>query len=191
VLRRIAKQAVTGRVPLPRRQGDRAWALPGVGRGDLRGAVGIVPEAATADLDGTEDGLEGVRGRATAGELSTVLAVPLGHDELGVGALDGLREQAAFEQLAPPFDPRFEASGAIGILLGQGPFQAELGPKDQAIILDLDLGGGGRSLKLLRGTPEDALRRRGGVAMRALLSNPYQIFPIRPQTGDRQGTFSS
>jgi len=77
-----------------------------------------------------------------------------GQDELGVGAFDGLLEQAAFEHLAAAFDARFEASGEIGVLLGQGQFEADLGLKDQSPVLDLDCLGGDRSLKL-----------RGGVRM--------------------------
>ena len=117
-------------------------------------------------------------------------AVPLGQDEFGVGLFDGVLEEAAFEHLAAAFDARFEASGEVGILLGHGQFQAELGLKDQALVLDLDWLGGDRSLKLLRGTHGDVLRWRGGVAMRALLPIPSQILQIRAQTGDRQAIFS-
>jgi hypothetical protein len=39
-------------------------------------------------------------------------------------------EQAAFEHLAAAFDARFEAPGEVGIVLGPGQFQAELGLKD-------------------------------------------------------------
>ena len=56
-----------------------------------------------------------------------------GQDELGVGLFDGVLEEAAFEHLAAAFDARFEAFGEVGILLGHGQFQAELGLKDQAI----------------------------------------------------------
>jgi hypothetical protein len=53
---------------------------------------------------------------------------------------------------------------------------SELGLKDQALLLDLDLLGVDRILKLLRGTQGDDLLWRGDVAMRALLpifhSNP-------------------
>jgi hypothetical protein len=121
----------------------------------------------------------------------TVFAVPLGQDELGVGPFDGVLEQAALEDLAAPFDARLEVPGEVGILLGHGQFQADLGLKDQAPVLDLDLLGGDRSLKLLRDTHGDVLRRRGVVAMRALLSLPSQILQIRAQTGDRQEISSS
>ena len=70
-------------------------------------------------------------------------------------------------------------------MLGHGQFQAELGLKDQAPVLDLECLVGDRSLELLRGTHGDVLRWRGGIAMRALLSIPAQILQIRAQTGDR------
>ena len=59
--------------------------------------------------------------------------------EFGVGLFDGVLEQAAFEHLATPFDARFEAFGEIGVVRGHGQFQADVGLKDQAIVLDLDL----------------------------------------------------
>ena len=117
----------------PGGEGDLAWGLPGVGRGDLGGAVGLVLDASAADLDRAEDGLEGERGGAAADDPLAVLAVPLGQDEFGVGLFDGLLEEAAFEHLAAAFDARFEAPGEVGILLGHGQFQADLGLKDQAL----------------------------------------------------------
>jgi hypothetical protein len=49
-------------------------------------------------------------------------------------------------------------------VLGPGKLQADLGLKDQALILDLDLLGRDRSLKLLRGMHGEVLRWRwGGV----------------------------
>jgi hypothetical protein len=72
---------------------------------------------------------------------------------------------------------------------GQGKFQADLSLKDQPLILDLDCLGGDRSLKLLRGRHSDALRWRGGMAVRALLPTASQILQIRAQTGDRPGVF--
>jgi hypothetical protein len=119
-----------------------------------------------------------------------LFAVPTGQDQFGIGLFDGLLEEAAFEHLAAPFDGGFDVLGEIGIVRGHGQFQAELGLKHQALILDLDCLGGDRSLKLLRGTHGDGLRWRGGVAMRALLPIPSQLLQIRAQTGDRQGFFS-
>jgi hypothetical protein len=116
----------------------------------------------------------------------TILAVSLGHDEFGVGAFDGLLEETAFEHLAAAFDAGLQEFGEIGILVGHGQLERELGLKDQALLLDLDLLDVDRSLKLLRGTQGDDLLWRGGVAMRALLPVPTQILQIRAQTGDRQ-----
>jgi hypothetical protein len=115
-----------------------------------------------------------------------VFAVSLGHEELGVGAFDGVLEEAAFEHLAAAFDTRFEVLGEISILRGHGQFQADLSLKDEALVLDLDCLGGDCSLKLLGSTHGDVLRWCGGVAMRALLATPPQILQIRAQTGDRQ-----
>jgi hypothetical protein len=109
----------------------------------------------------------------------------LRQDQFGVGLFDGVLEEVAFEHLSASFDPRFEAFGEIGILVGHGQFQADLGLKDQALVLDLDSLGSDRSLKSLRGTHGEVLLWRGGVAMRALLSLPSQILQIRAQTGDR------
>ena len=99
----------------------------------------------------------------------------------------GLPEQAAFEQWTASFDARLEVPGEIGVLLGQGQFQAELGLKDQAFVLDLDGFGGDRRLKVLRGTHGDGLCWRGGVAMRAVLPIPSQLLqiPHRPATGKK------
>jgi hypothetical protein len=94
-------------------------------------------------------------------------------------------EEAAFEHLAAAFDTRFEVLGKISILRGQGQFQADLGLKDEALVLDLDGLSGDCSLKLLGSTHGDVLRWRGSVAMRALLPTPPQILQIRAQTGDR------
>jgi hypothetical protein len=156
-----------------------------VGRGDLGRAVGLMLDPPTADLDRAEDGLEGERRGAAAEDPLAVLASASGQDQLGVGAFDGLLEQTAFEHLAAAFDARFEAPGEIGVLLGQGQFEADLGLKDQAPVLDLDGLGGDRSLELQRGTHGDGLRWRGGVAMRTPLPLPSQILQIRAQTGDR------
>jgi hypothetical protein len=68
---------------------------------------------------------------------------------------------------------------------GQGQFLAELGPKNQAPVLDFDGRGGNRSLKLLMGTDGDGFRWRGSVAMRAVLSTLPQTLQFRAQTGDR------
>jgi hypothetical protein len=131
----------------------------------------------------------GERGGAAAGDPLAVFAVPSGQDQFGVGLFDGLLEQAAFEQLAAPLDARFKAFGEIGVVRGQGQFQADLSLKDEALVLALDLGVGDRSLKLLRGTHGDVLRWRGGVALRALLSIPSRFLQIRAQTADRQENF--
>jgi hypothetical protein len=146
-------------------------------------------DAAPPDLDSAEDGLGGKRGRATADDPLPLFGVPTGQDHLGIGVFDGLLEEAAFEHLAVPFDGGFEVFGEIGIVRGHGQFQAELGMKDQALILDLDCLGGDRSLKPVRGTHGDGLRWRGGVATRALLPIPSQLLQIRAQTGDRQVAF--
>ena len=139
LLGRIAEHPVAGRVTQPRRDGDLSRGLPGVGGGDLGRAVGVVLDASAADVDRAEDGLEGVGGGAAAGDPPAVFAVPSRQDQFGVGLLDGLLEQPAFEDLAAAFDAGFEASGQLGILLGQGQFQGELGLQDQAVVLDLDL----------------------------------------------------
>lgn len=132
---RIPQPTVAGRVPQTGGQGDRAWGLPGVGRGDRGGAVGGVLDPSSPDLD------------------------------------------------------RSEASGEVGIVLGHGQFQADLGLEKEAVVWELDGLGGDRSLKPLRGTPGDVLDWRGGVAMRALPRTPSQILRARAQTGDRQEIF--
>jgi hypothetical protein len=149
-----------------------------------------VLDASPPDLDRAENSLEGERRGAAADDPTSLLAVPSGQDEFGVGLFDGVLEQAAFEHLAAAFDARFEVSGEVGIVLGHGQFQTDLGLKDQATPLDLDLLGSDRSLKLLRGTHGDVLLWRGGVAMRALLPIPSQILQSRAQTGDRQEIFA-
>lgn len=143
-----------------------------MGRGDLGGAIGLVLDASPPDLDRAENSLEGERRGAAADDPTSLPAAPSGQDEFGVGL-------AAFEHLAAAFDARFEASGEVGIVLGHGQFQTDLGLKDQATPLDLDLLGSDRSLKLLRGTHGDVLLWRGGVAMRALLPIPSQFLQIR------------
>jgi hypothetical protein len=186
LLRRIPEQAVTRRAPQARGQGDLVWRLPGVGRGDLGRAVSPVLDAAAADPDGAEGRLEGERGGTAAEDPSAVLASASGQDELGVGPLDGVLEQPAFEDLAAALDARLESSGERGVLLGHGQFQSDLGVQGQAVVLDLDVRGGDRSLDLQRGTHGEVLRWRGGIAMRALLQIPSQVLQIREQIGDRQ-----
>lgn len=146
LLGRIAPQAVAGGVAQPRSDGDLARGLPGVGGGDLSRAVGPVRDASAADGDRAEDGLEGRGDGAAAGDAPAVLAVPSRQDQFGVGPLDGRPEQPAFEPLSAAFDAGLEAPRQLGILLGQGQFQGELGLQDQAVALDLDLLVGDRSL---------------------------------------------
>src|SRR5262249_52307395 len=57
LLGRIAEHAVTGRSPQTGGDGNLAWGLPGTGRGDLGGAVGLVLDASPLDVHRTEDGL--------------------------------------------------------------------------------------------------------------------------------------
>lgn len=157
-----------------------------MGRGDLGRAIGVVLDPPLPDLDRAEDGLEGERGRAAAEDPLALFATPVGQDQRGVGVLHDLLKQPALEHLSAPFDARFEASGEIGVLLGHGQFQTDLGLNEQPILLDLDRLTDDRNVKFLRGAHGDALRWRGGVAMRALLSFPSQILQIRAQTGVRQ-----
>jgi hypothetical protein len=146
-------------------------------------------DASPLDLDGAEDGLEGKRGGAPANNPLALFAAAPRQDQFGVGLFDGVLEEAAFEHLPAPFDLRFETLGEIGILLGHGQLQADLGLKDEALVLDLDWLGSDRSLKLLRGTHGEVLLWRGSVAMRALQPIPSQLLQIRAQTGDRQAIF--
>ena len=78
------------------------------------------------------------------------LIVALVREELDLSAISGsyrsVLGQPPFEHLAAAFDARFEPSGELGVLLGQGQFQRKLGLQDQAVVLDLDLCGGDRSL---------------------------------------------
>jgi hypothetical protein len=139
--------------------------------------------APAANLDRAKDSLEGQRRGTTAGDPLTILAVSLGQDPFGVGAFEGLREEAAFEELAAAFDAGLQELGEISIRLGHGQLQSEQGLKVQALRWDRDWLGEDRSWKLLRGPHGHDLRWRGGVAMHALLPTPSQTLQIRAQTG--------
>jgi len=120
LLGRIAGQAIAGGVPQPGREGDLAWGLPGAGGGDLGGAVGVVLDASAAGLNRAEDGLEGERRGAAAGDPLAVFAVAPGQDELGVGLFDGVLEQEAFEHLAPRSMPASRRLGRSASCSGRG-----------------------------------------------------------------------
>jgi hypothetical protein len=76
--------------------------------------------APAANLDRAKDGLEAERRGATAGDPLTVLAVSLGQDPFGVGAFEGLREEAAFEELAAAFDAGLQELGRSASCWGMG-----------------------------------------------------------------------
>ena len=156
-----------------------------MGRGDLGRPVGFVLDASASDPDRAEDRLEGERCGAAAEDALALFALPLGQDQLGVGPLDGLLEQLALEHLAAVLNARFEASGEIRILRGEGQFEADVGLNDQAALLDLDGLGDDRSLKLL-----GVRMMTASVGAVVLPCVPFYLSPlkspqIRAQTGDR------
>jgi hypothetical protein len=99
----------------------------------------LVLEAAAADLDGAEDGLEGVRGAAASADLLAALTGCVAEEQLLVGVLKGLPEEQALEALAGVLDGAFQGGGEVFVLGGQGQVQFQLGAQVDAAALGLDL----------------------------------------------------
>jgi hypothetical protein len=187
---RMHEHAVTDGIAQPGRHRHLMRRLPGAGRGDLSAAVGFVLDPLPSHRHGAKDRLEGERGGAAADDPLALLPLTPGQDELAIGLLDGLLEQAALEVLPTGLEGGLQVLGQVGVWVGQGQFEGHLSPESQVAGLDLDWFEGDRSLMSLRSTHGEVLLCRGGVAMRALLLNSAQILQIRAQTGDRQDFFS-